>query len=181
MKNYKPIILLLAFSGLLIIISVAQAQVYSWTDENGYVRFADDFSQVPEKYKKIAVPVGPSKERLQELRRTWADGEQKVSYDGGNTWVAPGAKRIDKEPSQQVIDKIPDMMEEMAQKFPGLTYEWTQDMSLWIKIPAFTVSRKEEYSEMAEQVARHYHAKKGFLICVRFYYGDGKVVAYECR
>ncbi len=119
MKNYKVIILSVAFSGLLIIISIAQAQVYSWTDENGNVRFADDFSQVPEKYKKVAVPVGPLKERMKELRRTWAEGEQKVSYDGGKIWVEPGAKRIDKEPPQQVIEKRPDMMEEMVRKFPG--------------------------------------------------------------
>jgi hypothetical protein len=63
----------------------------------------------------------------------------------------------------------------------ALSYEWTQDTSLWIKIPVFTASRKEEYSEMAAQIASHYHAKKGPLICVRFYYGDGKVIAYECR
>jgi hypothetical protein len=92
MKNYKLIILSMILSGLLIIISIAQAQVYSWTDENGNVRFADDFSQVPEKYKKIAVPVGPSKKRLEEVRRTWSEGEKKVSHDGGKTWVEPGAE-----------------------------------------------------------------------------------------
>jgi hypothetical protein len=54
-------------------------------------------------------------------------------------------------------------------------------MSLSIKIPAFRASRKEEYSEMAAKIASHYHAKKGHLICVRFYYADGKVIAYECR
>jgi hypothetical protein len=181
MKNSNLIILSMAFLGLLIIISTVQAQVYSWTDENGNVRFADDLSQVPEKYKKIAVPVGPSKERMKELRRTWAEGEQKVSYDGGKTWVEPGAKRTDKEPSQQVIDKRPDMMEEMVRKFPGLTYEWTQKESLWIRIPASTAYAKEGYSEMAEKIAAHYHAKKGHVVCVRFYYGSGKVIAYECR
>ena len=74
-----------------------------------------------------------------------------------------------------------DLAEELVRKGYALSYEWTQDMSLWIKIPAFTASRKEEYSEMAAQIASHYHTKKGFLICVRFYYGDGKVIAYECR
>jgi hypothetical protein len=69
MKIYKLIVLSMAFSGLLMIISMAQAQVYGWTDENGNVRFADEFSQVPVKYKKSAVPVGPSKERLEELRQ----------------------------------------------------------------------------------------------------------------
>ncbi len=181
MKNHKLIILSRTFSGLLMIISIAQAQVYSWTDENGNVRFADEFSQVPEKYKKIAVPVGLSKKRMEELRRTWAEGEQKVSYDGGKTWVEPGAKRTDKEPPLQAIEKKSDMMEEMVRKFPGLTCERTQKESLWIRIPALTVYAKEEYSEMAAQIASHYHAKKGFLICVRFYYGDGKVIAYQCR
>jgi hypothetical protein len=73
------------------------------------------------------------------------------------------------------------MMEEMVRKFPGLTYEWTQKESLWIKIPTFTASRKEEYSEMAAKIAAHYHVQKGHMVCVRFYYGDGKVIAYECR
>jgi hypothetical protein len=181
MKNHKLIILSMAFSGLLMIISIAQAQVYSWTDENGNVRFSDDFSQVPEKYRKVAVPVGPSKERMQELRRTWAEGEQKISYDGGKTWVEPGAKRINKEPQRQVIEKRPDMMEEMVRKFAGLTYEWTQEESLWIRIPASTVYAKEMYSEMAEKIAAHYHAQKGHMVCVRFYYESGKVIAYECR
>jgi hypothetical protein len=181
MKNHKLIILAMAFSGLLMIVSIAQAQVYSWTDENGNVRFADDFSQVPEKYKKVAVRVGPSKERMEELRRRWAEGEQKVSHDGGKTWFDPRAKQVDKEPPQPVIEKRPDMMEEMVRKFPGLMYEWTQKESLWIRIPASTAYAKEEYSEMAEKIAAHYHAKKGHMVCVRFYYGSGKVIAYECR
>jgi len=76
MEIYKLIPLSMAFWGLLII-SIAHAQTYSWTDENGNVRFADDFSQVPEKHKKSAVPVGPTKERKEQLEREWADYERK--------------------------------------------------------------------------------------------------------
>ncbi len=151
MKNHKLIILSMAFSGLLMIISIAQAQVYRWTDEDGSVGFTDDFSQVPEKYKKSVAPVGPTKE------------------GSGHS------------PQTQEPQRRGDMMEEMVKRFPGLTYEWTQAMSLWIRVPAMVSSYKEDFSEMAAQIASHYHRQKGHLICVRFYYGGGRVIAYECR
>ena len=74
-----------------------------------------------------------------------------------------------------------DIMTEMKKRFPGISYEWTQKESLWIKIPASTALAKEEYSEMAEKIASYYHKQKGHMVCVRFYYGSGKVIAYECR
>ena len=161
MKYYKLVTLLTAFLGLLLITSIAHAQTYSWTDENdNKVRFADDFSQVPEKYKKSAVPVGPSKERLEELRRIWAEMEWSVSHDGGKTWVPYKGEQREGEQVQspeQLIRKRPDLMEEMVRRFPGLTYEWTQKESLWIRIPASTAYAKEEYSEMAEKIASYYH------------------------
>lgn len=43
----------------------AQTQTWIWTDENGNVRFADDYSNIPEKYKKVAVP-GPKRTKEQE-------------------------------------------------------------------------------------------------------------------
>jgi hypothetical protein len=166
MKNCRPIILSIAFWGLIQVVSTAQARSYKWTDEQGRICFTDDLSKVPEKYRKSAVRIGgPEKESREEW---W------MQYDKDRPAYP---ELLQKEKSQQTSD----LAEELVRKGYALSYEWTQDMSLWIKIPAFTASRKEEHSEMAAQIASHYHTKKGFLICVRFYYGDGKVIAYECR
>jgi hypothetical protein len=54
-------------------------------------------------------------------------------------------------------------------------------MSLWITIPASIAYAKEEHSEMAAKIASYHHSKKGHMVCVRFYYGTGKVIACECR
>jgi len=164
--NYKPAILLMVFFGLLLIISIAHAQTYKWTDEHGRVSFTDDLSNVLEKYRKSAIRIGdPEKGPKNEW---WMQHDKNRSAH---------PELLQREQSQRTSD----LAEELVRKGYALSYEWTQDMSLWIKIPAFTASRKEEYSEMAAQIASHYHSKKGFLICVRFYYGDGKVIAYECR
>jgi len=37
----------------------AAAQIYRWTDENGTAHFAEGLSNVPERYRSRAVPVGP--------------------------------------------------------------------------------------------------------------------------
>ena len=164
--NYKLASLLFVFWGALLVTTITQAQTYKWTDEHGRVSFTDDLSNVPEKYRGSAVRIG---ELEKEPKNEWW-----MRYDKNRPAHPELLKR---EQSQRTSD----LAEELVRKGYALSYQWTQDMSLWIKIPAFTASRKEEYSEMAAQVARHYHAKKGFLVCVRFYYGDGKVIAYECR
>jgi hypothetical protein len=166
MTKSKLASLLTFFLGALLVITISHAQTYKWTDENGSVSFTDDPSKVPEKYRKSAIRIG---ELEKEPKKEW-----RMQYD--KTRPAH-PELLQKEQSQRTSD----LAEELVRKGYALSYEWTQDMSLWIKIPAFTASRKEEYSEMAAQIARHYHTQKGFLICVRFYYGDEKVIAYECR
>jgi len=166
MKKYKVAILVMAFSGLLLAVSTAQAQTHKWTDDHGRISFTDDLSKVPVKYRDSAVRIGELEKEQKEER--W------IQYDRNR----PAHPEILQRAQSQ---RTSDLAEELVRKGYALSYEWTQDMSLWIKIPAFTASRKEEYSEMAAQVASYYHTKKGFLICVRFYYGDGKVIAYECR
>lgn len=173
------IVILSCLLGLLLSFQFVQAQVYGWTDENGKVRFADDFSQVPEKYKKSAVPVGPTKERSEEIRRRQAEYE--AERDRQST-QKPREERQWKGSSEgQQTRGSTDMMEEMVRKFPEISYEWTQDMSLWIRVPASYAVNREGLIETAGTIARHYHAKKGHLVCVRFYYGDGKVIVRECR
>jgi len=166
MTNRKLARLLMVFMGILLVIPITQAQTYKWTDEHDRVSFTDDLSKVPEKYRDAAVRLG---EQEKEPKKEWWR-----QYDKNRP---PHPELLQREESQRTSD----LAEELVRKGYALSYEWTQDMSLWIRIPAFTASRKEEYSEMAAQTASYYHAKKGFLICVRFYYGDGKVIAYECR
>ncbi len=51
-------IMLSAFIFFLAVIPVyAQPSYYVWTDENGNLRFVGDASQIPDKYKNIAVQV----------------------------------------------------------------------------------------------------------------------------
>ena len=166
MMKYKRAILVMAFWGLLLSISITHAQTYKWTDEHGRACFTDDLSKVPEKYRESAARIG---EMEKEPKKEWW-----MQYDKNRP---ANPELLQREQSQRTSD----LAEELVRKGYALSFEWTQDMSLWIKIPAFTASRKEEYSEMAAQIASHYHTKKGFLICVRFYYGDGKVIANECR
>ncbi len=35
------------------------ADVYRWTDDNGYAHFTDDITQIPEKYRKAVEKIGP--------------------------------------------------------------------------------------------------------------------------
>lgn len=93
---------------------------------------------------------------------------------------AQPAKERTKEVDQQPY-RSGDMMEEMVRKFPGISYKWTQNMSLWIKVPASMASQKHELEELAIKIAYHYHKLKGHMVCVRFYYADGKVIVRECR
>jgi hypothetical protein len=119
----------MVFCGLLLAVSTAQAQTYKWTDEHGKVSFTDDLSKVPEKCRKSAGRIGePEKGPKQEW---W------MQYDK-NRPAHP--ELLQREQSQ----RAPDLAEELVRKGYALSYEWTQDMSLWIKIPAFTASRKEE-------------------------------------
>lgn len=166
MMNYKLASLLTVFLGALMVTAITHAQTYKWTVEHGRTCFTDDLSRVPEKYRESAIRTG---ELEKEPNKEWW-----MQYDKSRS---AHPELLQREQSQRTSD----LAEELVRKGYALSYEWTQDMSLWIKIPAFTASRKEEYSEMAAQIANHYHTKKGFLICVRFYYGNGKVIAYECR
>ena len=160
MKNYRNTILSMAFCILLSSLSIAHGQIYKWTDEHGNIGLTDDLSTIPEKYRESATQIGPTEEPKEDSRTPSTHPEL---------------------PRRQRSQTSSDLMEEMVRKFQGMSYQWTQDMSLWIKVPAMMASNKEDFSEMAAKIANHYHRQKGHLICVRFYYGSGRVIAYECR
>lgn len=68
MKNCKLIIISMAFWGLFLVVSTAQAQTYKWTDEHGRISFTDELSKVPEKYRESAVRIG---ELEKEPKKEW--------------------------------------------------------------------------------------------------------------
>jgi hypothetical protein len=73
-------------------------------------------------------------------------------------------------------------MIEMKKRFPEIgPWTWTQDMSLWVKVPASFAINKPACEELADSIARFYSVKKGHMVCVRIYYGNQKVIAKECR
>ena len=70
MKNCRLIIISMAFWGLFLVVSTAQAQTYKWTDEHSRIFFTDDLSKVPEKYRKSVVHIGEL-ERSQSKNGGW--------------------------------------------------------------------------------------------------------------
>lgn len=160
MKNYRNATLFMAFCGLLLSMSIAYGQTYKWTDEHGNIGLTDDLSTTPEKYRESATQIGPS----EEPKENWG--------------IRPAHPELLRGERSQASS---DLMEEMVQRFPGMSYQWTQDMSLWIRVPATMASNKEDFLEMAAKIASHYHRLKDHMVCVRIYYGNQKVIAKECR
>lgn len=82
----------------------------------------------------------------------------------------------------QFVQDSGDIMTEMKKRFPEIgPWTWTQDMSLWVRVPASFAINKPACEELADSIARFYRTKKGHMVCVRIYYGNQKVIAYECR
>jgi hypothetical protein len=44
-----------------------------------------------------------------------------------------------------------DLAEELVRKGYAMSYEWTQDMSLWVKVPAHFEGDKYSCDEVAEE------------------------------
>jgi len=75
-----------------------------------------------------------------------------------------------------------DIMVEMEKRFPAIgPWTWTQDMSLWIKVPGSYANDKYSCKEIAESVARFYRSKKGHMVCVHIYYGNFHEIANACQ
>ncbi len=70
----KPLLPLIIVLMVILNFQAIQAQTWTWTDDKGHVRFADDYSQIPEKYRKEAVP-GSSKKSAEAFE------ERKQSSD----------------------------------------------------------------------------------------------------
>lgn len=171
------VVLTTVFLGTLLTCQFLQAQTYAWTDEKGNVCFAEDYSQIPEKYKKSAVPVGPTKERMEELKQKWTEYEKQRKDKEREQGVEEGY-RPDR---SQTPPGSPDIMEEMVRRFPGISYQWTQDMSLWIKVPGAFANDKYTCKEIAESVARFYRTRKGHMVCVHVYYGNFNQITRACE
>jgi hypothetical protein len=155
MTNYKFTILLMVFIGALLVTATSHAQTYKWTDEHGNVGLTDDISTIPEKYRESATQLGP-----------------------------PEEPREDQSTQPAHPDLVTDLMERMTMKFPGISYSWDQGRTLkdtlTVWMPNSLGSKQKEFSEIAAQIATYYRRQKGYGICVRLYYGNGKFLV-ECR
>jgi hypothetical protein len=116
----------------------AQPSYYVWTDENGNVRFANDLSEVPEKYKKLAVP-GPAR---QGTKGTGGKGE-KARPLGDSTFVASSIPKFQVVAQYDTALSILVPQNTTAEQLKGLIYEFQnarRTNSLSKMIPAATGS-----------------------------------------
>ena len=162
----KKIIAIIVFATL-IIFSFGWAEIYKWVDEKGTVHFTEDPSTIPEKYREQAREYQIENEETRKKKT-----HEEITRQAIETWYR-----------QQSLGKI-DLMEKMVQDFPEISYVWTGEMSLWIKVPvAFTLTLQDLKicEEIGEAVARHYRQRKGHMVCVHIYYGKFKEVIKVCR
>ena len=144
------------------------AQLYRLVDHRGTIHFTDTIYR-------------------------WTNDKGEVYYTNYTIYLTPeefmaGVKGIEVGPMPEERIKVKhiedsgDIMIEMKKRFPEIgPWTWTQDMSLWVKVPASFAINKPACEELADSIARFYRTKKGHMVCVRIYYGNQKVIAKECR
>jgi hypothetical protein len=152
--------------GMSLVVQIANAEVFKWVDDKGTVHFTEDPSTIPEKYREQAGKHQRESEGAREKK-----GHEEVTQGAIEMW------------RKQRLESPTDPLERMSKETPDvcLSYEWTQEMSLWIKVNPLLAPYRELLSETAAEITQYYHKKKGHLVCVRFYYGNGKVIVRECR
>ena len=122
----------------------------------------------------------------------WSNDKGEVYYTNYTVYLTPEefmtmvkgieVGSIPEERRAQYIEDSRDIMVEIKKRFPEIgPWTWTQDMSLWVKVPASFAINKPACEDLADSIARFYRAKKGHMVCVRIYYGNQKVIAKECR
>lgn len=184
MKKYKPrkdnfksqsevLFLLILYSIFLWVIysalpSATYAQCYRLTDDRGTIHFTDTIYR-------------------------WTNDKGEVYYTNYIVFLPPEkylatVKEIEPGPppdeirGSQFAQDSGDIMTEIKKRFPEIgPWTWTQDTSLWVKVPAHFANDKYTCEEIADGIARFYSAKKGHMVCVHIYYGNQKVIAKECR
>jgi hypothetical protein len=57
MRRLASSLLALSFLGMLLLPSVALAQVYRWVDEQGKVHYSEGLNSVPPQYREAAKPI----------------------------------------------------------------------------------------------------------------------------
>ena len=148
--------------------STTHAQCYRLTDNRGTIHFTDTIyrwiNDKGEVYYTNYIVFLPPEKYLATVNAT-----------------EPGPPPDEIRGSQFAQDSG-DIMIEMEKRFPEIgPWTWTQDMSLWVRVPASFAINKPACEELADSIARFYRAKKGHMVCVRIYYGNQKVIAKECR
>ena len=119
-------IAVLLFSHFLMAPNLSSEEVYRWTDEKGTIHFTDDFSKIPETFRKEAEGIDVTAEGVQE------DGENRESRESRES-----GKRIDRardyleeidkkiEAKKKIGKKISELEEEMRLSEQRL--RWIED------------------------------------------------------
>lgn len=110
------LVAILFFGLFLITPYLSSEEVYRWTDEKGTIHFTDDFSKVPEKFRREA----EEKKVIGEVAKEEAAKEDKIIKESGKS--GEGADRVKKylektdqkiEAKRRIEKKISELGEEM--------------------------------------------------------------------
>jgi len=81
------------FLAFLLAASVAQAETYRWTDQEGTVHFSESLGEVPVEQLKSAKPLGMDASRTTDRSLAVSPAEARPSADGYGS-VAPGMEEL---------------------------------------------------------------------------------------
>jgi len=93
---------------------LSSEQVYRWTDEKGTIHFTDDFSKIPEKFRRGAEGIDVSGERDQgdgKITESGKSGESGKRMDRVKDTLETIDKKI--EAKKRIEKKISELEEEM--------------------------------------------------------------------
>jgi len=108
------LVAILFFGLFLITPYLSSEEVYRWTDEKGTIHFTDDFSKVPEKFRREAEGIDLTGERGQgdrEISESGKSGESGKRIDRVRGYLETIDKKI--EAKKKIEKKISELEEEM--------------------------------------------------------------------
>ena len=81
------------FLVLMLAATVAQAETYKWTDNEGTVHFSESFGEVPANYRKSAKPLGIDTREIMNNNGAFSSAEPRKNVDGFGS-VAPNVEGL---------------------------------------------------------------------------------------
>jgi hypothetical protein len=122
----RSFLIAILFFGLFLITPyLSSEEVYRWTDEKGTIHFTDDFSKVPEKFRREAEGIDLTGERGQEdgqIRESGKSEESGKRIDRVKVYLETIDKKIDAK--KKIEKKISELEEEMRSSEERL--EWIE-------------------------------------------------------